>query len=67
MVKIISYNKHKKLMRGKHHKLIAEIMIMQRDMAYKFIENHGLKKKFDKWFLKKLIHEPHNKSTRGKK
>ena len=50
---------------NKTEKFLKEITEMQRDMAYKFIENHHLMKKFKKWWDKQ-IRLPHNKSTRGK-
>ena len=35
---------------NKEEKFFKELTEMQRDMAYKFIENHHLMKKFKKWW-----------------
>ena len=53
-MKIISYNLHKKLMKKKTHECMAEIVILQRDMAYQFIKNNRLDEKYHKWFMKQL-------------
>jgi len=54
-LEIISVKQHKKELKDKRHKLLAEIIVLQRDMAYKFIRNHGLDKKYSEWFQKNIM------------